>query len=157
MSLKSGKQLDAWIAERLYGYRWFLFEVPEGRKWTTLELPAKWQARHGGKLVSGHVEGTERDLGSVKEYSTNPTAAMEVLESTVGVAGVELWQISGKWSIRTETPFYVNICAATLPLAICVFAKALWDEGERFSGKSTRNQPRNDSLDSSKTGAPKRS
>jgi hypothetical protein len=131
------RELDAWIAEHVMGYKWFLFHHDESltrQPYFLLSQPSTWQVRHGGTLVEQGPKPTEeKDLGSVYKYTTDPAYAMEVLKKCAEkwIVTVELGKDgSGQsyaWVARLNLGTEDNFkCAPTLELAICLFAKQLF-------------------------------
>jgi len=116
MSEKEMRELDEWIATRIFGWQKFREE----------EFPHRtlWSEGDPGSRV-----WDEPDF-----YTTDPAAAMQVLEKCVEFGGVlvtrpfyhnekkELWTIrDGEMGDMTEV-------GETLPLAICKFAKELFSK-----------------------------
>lgn len=137
---KQLRELDAFIAEHVFGWKWFAFKpvTPNTRRWTVLLEPAAWQKRKGGKVVFAPHKDDERDIGSIEHYTTDPAAAMMVLERcavklaerfvTMSRYGLVIFSPRGPirhWTIRDEDKDIVAN-GETLPLAICKFSKQLF-------------------------------
>lgn len=118
------RQLDTWIAEYIFGRKWYLFE---GHIYQ-LEVPAEWQARHGGKLVDRPQGDGEQDISGVPKYSTEKSAAFEVLEKCITLTAIRLGTENvGEFSCGDLHDVCCAACIApTLELAICLFAKKLF-------------------------------
>jgi hypothetical protein len=139
MNEKEMRELDAWIAEHVMGWKWFAFPpVTDGtRKWTILLKTSSWQRRQGGKQVSAPHKNDEIDIGSVPQYTTDPAAAMEVLrkigeEMGGRTYGLRIHGPSAEFKVHfwtvTDDEFDVEANAPTLELAICLFAKQLFSK-----------------------------
>jgi hypothetical protein len=149
------RELDAWIAEHVMGWKWMRFDAPAAAvnsgkkrdKWCQLVPPfEKWyqQPQLNGVICNCAIEGMPdwTDL-SVFKPSTDPAAAMQVLEKCAenGVLNGEFklpvsifrrgdlqWVVSENTEDEEESidRTYIVVEAPTLPLAICLFAKELF-------------------------------
>lgn len=133
------RELDAWIAEHVFGYRWFAFEGGKGNRFCDLQIPSTFQERHGGIQCDAPLVGYERDIGGVPRYSKEARPAMEVLEKcaqkcdesgdSVDVSFTKQsplkWDV-GRLQLAVEWSIELSSSAETLPLAICLFAKKLF-------------------------------
>lgn len=114
------RELDAWIAEHVFGYRWFAFEGGKGNRFCDLQIPSTFQERHGGIQCDAPLVGYERDIGGVPRYSKEARPALELLEKCAGRDTVKVWK-KGE-VVTVEGSFFVS-SSPTLPLSICLFAK----------------------------------
>lgn len=128
---KELRELDAWIAEHVMGYRWFAYEGGKSNRFCDLQIPSDWQARHGGIQCESSLEGYERDIGGVPKYTTNPADAMAVLEKccaeTMQEDCVYIGKTESEWIVGHTTRNFEEV-ADTLPMAICLFAKQLFSK-----------------------------
>lgn len=134
MSDKELRELEIWLAEHLFGYKWYRFEAG-GKHWFTQTHPSAWVQRQGG--IEAPPEGTEMNSDAPR-YTTDPAAAMEVLkkcaeEQTVTVEHSDKNQLGQpQWLVALlgeHDGDYVEEfckCAPTLELAICLFAKQVF-------------------------------
>lgn len=135
MSEKELRELDAWIAENLFGMR----RTNEPDDLTTDGANLFWHRKEEGKeevVLSGKAYPLR---GPVEKFShswikfqptADPAAAMMVLERCgCETAAIIIFPQSEKWFVGTND---INIDpglgaqAKTLPLAICLFAKILF-------------------------------
>ena len=104
MSVTEQRELDAWIAERVMGW-----------------IPT---FKDCGKSPSGCET-------LFPHYTTDPAAAMEVLKKCAekcSLAGMEFVIVRGfDWRVCAEPQRGISTFAETLELAICKFAKKLWE------------------------------
>ena len=109
-------ELDAWIAGHVMG-----IEVIEIRLETFYDD------------VRVKVDSTKPHL-ALPEYTTDPAAAMQVLEKCVERVPVTVFKgIRDGWQAQSYDETRADWCieirkAATLPLAICLFARELFKE-----------------------------
>lgn len=128
---------------RQLGWKWFRFSptLVGSSPWVVLAMPAEWQALHGGVRYDPQPTD-ERDTESVSRYSTDPSAAMMVLERLLdGGSKLQVWKgVSECGKLKycvAEKQNRIYEDAETLPLAICLFAKALFGkEKERRENKN---------------------
>ena len=126
MNTQELRELDAWIAEHVMGFvRWNFNNQHD--KFNYLEKSKERQCNIRRK---GWIDGN-RLLDTFPRYSTDPAAAMDVLQkccqSTAFPVQVGV-KIDGFYCGENLT---LNECAKeaghpTLPLAICLFAKKLF-------------------------------
>lgn len=102
------RELDAWIAEYVFGAK----NIEWIDCWAELGCPKKPFSNHGAD--------------SIPEYTTDPAAAMMVLEKCSGrllgyitIGKFERFQVMAKKHIAESE---------TLPQAICLFAKKLFEK-----------------------------
>lgn len=108
---KELRELDALIAEHVMGYK-----------------------RHGDKIdlpiaFDGGIKRCGLDL--IQNYSTDPAAAMAVLEKcaekTESSECLYLGIVGKEWVVGLES-MQIEAVAHTLPMAICLFAKKICQE-----------------------------
>lgn len=122
------RELDAWIAEHVMGYRWYKFSDGVFQ----LEVPGDWQKRHGGIQVD-RPTGTEIDATSAPKYATDPAAAMQVLEKCCKQTAfpISIGVKFGGWycgQFKDLAGAASATTSSTLPIAICLFAKKLFSK-----------------------------
>lgn len=126
MTGKELRELDAFIAEHVMGYEWWLFhgKPPSKDKWCTLCKPGTWQPGQGGLHVDYPHKDDEKDFGCVPRYTTDPAEAFLVLDlcqqkTSVIISRNRVWEqkIGGK-----------SAEAETLALAICLFARKVLEK-----------------------------
>lgn len=124
------RELDAWIAEHVFGYRWFAFEGGKGNRFCDLQIPSTFQERHGGIQCDAPLVGYERDIGGVPRYSKEARPALEVLEKCFDKVGlIDAHRVKcGEFNFCIGATYVTDseVEAKTLPLAICLFAKKLF-------------------------------
>lgn len=125
------RESEAWLAEHLFG-------------WTDIELyrpPPEEEDRDGRRFHPPAFFRAMRDgfWREVPHYSTDPAAALEVLEKcaekikardAVAICqldGTEGWRVTNANMIDSK----ISAEALALPLAIAKFAKQLFSGGER--------------------------
>jgi len=144
-------ELDAWIAEHVFGQAqmfgikkrgyWYLpdahgYTNRQSEAWRlTLEEAKKHECPHGGR--DERVTVCEIDT---PRYSTNPAAAMQVLEKCLEKAGCDVTFFKstdklGHYRVfkiadidLAKTPVVDFVEAQTLPLAIALFTKQLYSK-----------------------------
>jgi len=104
------RDLDAWIAEQVMGFK----------------------LNANGMIETWPREGVRHDL-CVANYTTDPAAAMQVLEKCADeVHAYELQIVSprngGLWHISSGKRNTPRVNAETLPIAICRFAQQLFSK-----------------------------
>lgn len=114
------RELDAWIALNLFGWRREVRERYAGVNTVegfglNMHLPL------------GHFEREFVPAGQWPKvrYSTDPAAAMQVLEicAEIKLETIKIWMTSSfEWCVSCG----LHACANTLPLAICLLAKKLF-------------------------------
>lgn len=119
MNTKELRELDAWIAEHVFG--------------ATRALDKGYgSGRSDDKLA--HTIRFTKEVGwiSCPNYTTDPAAAMMVLEKCCGKIGpgsdVEICLRFGVWNVSEWRANKIEEEAGTLPLAICLFAKKLFQK-----------------------------
>jgi len=117
------RELDAWIAEHVTCEKYPIGEHNSGISKHYLD---------DGKNVVRTVEG--KWTAALPSYTTDPAAAMMVLEKCAEKEGQE--NFDGVQIDKTEHGWIVSTCkmdsdAETLPLAICLFAKKLFDNDRK--------------------------
>jgi len=119
MSDTEQKELNAWIAEHVMG-------------WSKEKLG---QLSCAGTFANQGGEVYIHDKGSYVRLfhpTTDPAAAMQVLERCVDVATATIRKQSDGsfcvWWTDSETMEENYIIGKTLPLAICLFAKKLFEK-----------------------------
>lgn len=143
LSEKKLRELDAWLAEYIFGWSWWRFDCfkkPHGASgeqsrhiWCQLCSPDDlWyqQPQYNGQKINGPVEGISNltDLSYFKP-TTNPAAAMDVLKKCIEKESCDI-RINFDsrrfyvYSAKVLTPE----TATTLELAICLFAKKLFSK-----------------------------
>lgn len=145
------RELDAWIAENVMGWRWYCaigkaylfppwaFERLNNFSvhWTAGIHEKGWTRQQAKrepckKLLTGsNIEGIGDDIEFPK-YSTDPAAAMDVLKKCFDKTGqIEVFRtqihpfkfgVVGKWLPSAD----YECEAETLELAICLFAKKIF-------------------------------
>jgi len=122
---KELRELDAWIAEHVFGWHRQSFE--NGYLRQNLLVENKFRAdkyrRHGWH---NDVEV----LDTFPKFSTDPAAAMQVLEKCIEKEpnGIVCGNLKGQWCATTHGWGGAFCEAETLPLAICLFAKQLFSK-----------------------------
>jgi hypothetical protein len=117
MKPNESRELDAWIAEHVMGH-----EVGYG------EILTVEPDRNGEPNITDHQP--------IPEYATDPAAAFAVLEKCAARLPVAVFKgaIGHGWVADYESPegydYSIAATAPTLPLAICLFAKQLYSQGE---------------------------
>lgn len=136
------RELDAWIAEHVFGYKWGHFGsvddktgLPElgwkepiylleperyGVEKSAHELPPQHRCKVDGWINKG--------LPSYPEYTTDPAAAMAVLEKCREKESVTIGTLNGKCCVTKSSWSRLFVESDTLPLAICLFAKQLFSK-----------------------------
>ena len=126
MTTEEMRELDAWIAEHVFGYIKQNVNYPEAH-WNELSLPDL----DGNYISEGWVQGWEfRDV-NIPFYSTQASAAMGVLKKCAEnlIRGITINQNEGKWIIQAQNNYIGNLeMSETLELAICLFAKQLFSQ-----------------------------
>lgn len=126
--LEAGPELDALVAEKVMGYRWSLYDGPRwevigierGPEKAVLVLPASnWRDADSS---------VERSKPCIPVYSTDITAAWEVVEKVADGDTCRLMYEHGHWEASFQQgDFWATDTSA--PLAIC--RAALRVVGER--------------------------
>jgi hypothetical protein len=124
MTDKELRELDVEIAIKVFGYKWALFSdgISQLEPHTS-----KWIERHGGKWVDS--PSGELDTVGAPHYTTDPAAAMAVLEKCAEKCCLTMEMIyydGPHWRIYVED-IDGAAYAPTLPLAIALFAKKLYE------------------------------
>lgn len=101
MDTKEMRELDAWIAEHVMGWK-ISFRAGEVEIWRT-------------------PSGT-----AVFHPTTDPAAAMEVLKKCGERACTTVYRTKGAWVVTSSILVGAEADAPTPELAICLFAKALF-------------------------------
>lgn len=109
MKEKQMRELDSWTAEHVMGWAFRMNYSGSGNEW------------HDS-------EGCERS-SSPDSYTTDPAAAMQVLEKCSQGQAIKVWYstVHKQWACADDGCFDTQY-AATLPLAICLFAKKLFEK-----------------------------
>lgn len=143
MTDKELRALDAWIAEHVMGFR----QTFNPDDHTTDGATLFWHRKEPGKkevVLVGRAyahRGLTREYGkeifshswSTYEPTTDRAAAMEVLEKCaekISFANIEIFcthNAAPKWNIAKEGCADLHE-APTLPLAICLFCKAIYEK-----------------------------
>jgi Phage ABA sandwich domain len=121
------RELDAWIAEHVMGYRWTKIE----RRGKTNHLFPSEQFRFEPAVDNFN------DNGGAPSFTTDPAAAMEVLKRCADKVTAEFgsldidgqgnsWLISAQMRGEFAADVEHETEAKTLELAICLFAKKLF-------------------------------
>lgn len=79
LSPKELQKLDALIAFHVFGYRWFLFTAPDGRKWCSLLQPAPWIEHQSGKQIDHPAPGDDVNITNAPCY-TNGDDITELMQ-----------------------------------------------------------------------------
>jgi len=123
-------ELSAWIAEHVFGYRWWSFNA-NGVKWCQLIPPSErwphikralWKSRRHRKRPEGYSDETP---GSIPRFTIDLAAALGVLEKCLERNQLEFCKtVDGVFHIigldfDEETTAEAN----TLPLVICLYAR----------------------------------
>ena len=115
------REMDAWIAVNLFGG--VRHQDEPCREGVDIYPFAMWQ---GGELDC---------LVSEFRPTTDPTAAMQVLEKCVGETSVTIRkQSNGRfciWWTESENMVEQHLFGSTLPMAICQLARELFKEDAR--------------------------
>lgn len=133
------RELDAWIAEHVMGTknmfglkkRGFWYR-PNAHGYTDRQSEA-WQLPFEEAKKHEYPHGGHDDRVTVCEieipsYTSNPAAAMQVLEKCAEKTTVALNQGTTGWFISDCDKKLRFAVAETLPLAICLFAKKLFSK-----------------------------
>lgn len=143
MTDKELRSIDLWIAEHLFGFSGAV-EVARGRslKGVKDEKDWHWAWRKSPESQYNYTSYVLRDgarlyLGKPFEiyfspyYTLNPAAAMMVLEKcgekTVQSECMYVGKIDDEWQVGLAE-LHTEAVAKTLPLAIALFAKALFSK-----------------------------
>lgn len=120
MNATDCRQLDAWIAEHVLGWKWFKYLPEDNHAYAGCRTLADRKHRFLVK-AKGDEPLAEDAFYNIPKSTTDPAAAMLVLEkccqrwpAAIRVCYSEGW--SQPWSFGREK-------ADTLPLAICQFAR----------------------------------
>lgn len=118
MTDKEKRELDAWIAEHVFGWDLDSANFPSGYDVAFCGYPPDSKRWRG--IALPHV---------VPHYTTDPAAIMEVLKKCADVTNVELsfWNVTRRWSVGSQSLDGPEK-ADTLELAICQFAKRLFEK-----------------------------
>jgi len=151
MSDKELRELDAWIAEHVMDVKRFVgvkkrgyWYRPNAHGYTDRQAEAWWLTRDEAKkheYLRGDEPVTICEF-STPLYTTDPAAAMQVLEKCVAelelkrafpaiekysdLDGFQGWKVTALFSNGNQQTF--SEVAETLPLAICLFAKQLFSK-----------------------------
>lgn len=120
--LRELRELDAWIAEQVFGWHKFKPHRINNAFCTVCR-------KESGEAVDHYNAAFVMVSTTLPRYSTDPAAAMLVLEKCAGRVGdtIRYRTLHGGHGLSChELPFVVK--AATLPLAICIFAKQLFSK-----------------------------
>ena len=145
MTTQELRELDAWIAEHVMGFKWGHFGfikngLPDFEREPIYLLPPSRFDVHSGNANPFPRDRVDdwKTRGSdslIPKYTTDPAAAMSVLEKCAEKSdgAVEVVKaIKGKWGLcdgsTTKRGFQ---WADTLPIAICLFARELFKEGTK--------------------------
>ena len=111
MNTKEMRELDAWIAGHVMGLKRVTFNT-------------FWNSGLGAWECQGPT-----GMQSVHHYTTDPAAAMKVLEKCAESAQLTICigKTEGGFKLWLPNRFDSAIEAPTLPLAICLFARKLFD------------------------------
>ncbi len=143
MTTKELRELDAWIAENVMGWKWFRFRMKKtgtaknaGKgydRWQQLVQPndtwhlqPKWGAIHQPQGEGNYLEVEGRN--DVPHYTTDPAAAMEVLKKCQSETTVIIYASGAQPMSSICDGNGILETAETLELAICEFAKALFSK-----------------------------
>lgn len=130
------RELDAWIAEHLFGLR--LARSTVNDKFTCCIMPREnWSLelfskalKYDEHMVSiGSFDDMKRTLVDYSPcFTVNPRAAMRVLEKCLSKTSVHVWaSLAGdEFTIQCRLRERISEKAPTLPLAICKFARKLF-------------------------------
>lgn len=124
------RELDAWIAEHVMGYRWYLLTEKSGQ-YCALHQPSHWQERLGAVPVDHPRKDDKREV-DVPCYTTDPAAAMEVLRRCLKHYGKRGGSIRIHFNGQSGFGLSDNdnrhfTFAAPIELAICQFARRLFE------------------------------
>lgn len=134
------RELDAWIAEHVMG--WTVKSRTSPHSGSSREhfwfepgndIEPKYRGLTYTMSPSGNVGG-ERCAPEIAHYTTDPAAAMWVLEKCCDDApnAVEIIHEFNPWEVRTRKSNkpgdFLEVHAETLPLAICLFARKLFSK-----------------------------
>lgn len=103
------RELDRWISINIFGN---LYDHPEDNSFVSFDTKT----------------GTTLDTmwyGKLPHYTTDPAAAMIVLERCVKESPPTIFYHEETWSLESPIAFSNG---STLPLSICLFAKKLFGE-----------------------------
>ena len=114
MSEKKLRELDAWIAEHVFGCKPQAVRIMEGRKLVRVEYHCK--------CTPSHVVGWSK----IYSYTTNPAASMELLKKCAMRCGEIMVTYNGMFAVHGALPRAAKATygpsAPTLELAIAQFA-----------------------------------
>ena len=118
MTQQELRELDAWIAEKVMGWKPFVSGKTSSIKGTF------WLDSEHKVVASPEFQWTRFDP------TTDRAAAMQVLEKCADRVGVRIDRYNGRapnvWYIRATDGRLAEAEAPTLPIAICLFAKKLF-------------------------------
>lgn len=139
MDEEQKRQLEEWIAQHVFGWRYWRFKLPNGIEWCQLVSPAdRWpelkKEKWGCVRLDAKPEGIpDESRGSVPLYTSAPEATLFVLQKLASTTAITIYQgeTTGKWYVETwpgntNDPQFSE-WAETLPLAICKAAKAYFE------------------------------
>lgn len=127
MSDKELRELDAWIAEHVFEWQRQSFDNGHAKH----NLLVRDKFRTDKFVKHGWIDGNKL-VETFPKYTTDPAAAMLVLEKCCEIDGmdaiVEIAKTTTSWRVfnRDKSKDQCTTFANTLPLAICLFAKKLF-------------------------------
>lgn len=115
MTEKEMRELDFWIAERVMGWK----------------RGAKWGNGNGEWIIDGKgYDHHHTSFGQTPRFTTDPAAAMQVLEKCIGktpLEKIEILKAGDEWLVQYfDDPVYESEQDSTLPLAICLIAQRIF-------------------------------
>lgn len=137
MTTDEMRELDAWIAEHVMRRKCNscvdgLYKKLGDAQYAEMR---EWFISQGSKKIQWPKREPDIKCDHAKRYSTDPAAAMEVLEKCtdrLDCEDIKIGFCTGIWrlqSVYRENPGAngrIIVRAETLPLAICLFAKELF-------------------------------
>lgn len=144
------RALDAWIAEHVMGWKWFCalgnaFLIPLHAQprfkdfhvhWTEGTTEHYWvdrqeKTRPCKKTFDIECYYTDYQHLALPRFTTDPAAAMAVLEKCADRRMVNVHHSPTGWYVETACGRVRNGRGETLPLAIARFAKALFGKDQK--------------------------
>jgi len=129
-NMEAGRELDALVAERVMGRKWYTMVTPGGER-SMMHEPGHvliyLTEKYG--LVPGRTEIGFVDMSSIPAYSTDIGAAWEVVERLLEMGHYfslhpNCFYQPPVWGVHLDVLGVVR--ANTLPLAVCRAALAIW-------------------------------
>lgn len=139
MNITELRELDAWIAEHVLGWKWYKYLPEDNHAYSGCRTLANSRHKYLVKASGGEPLAPDAFYNTPKP-TTNPADAMLVLEKCVkhlsgsdggGPALALAWLGDAQEAYQlteTDTGHGAEAVSASLPLAICQFAKALFSK-----------------------------